>query len=184
MFTNLWTCICFKWGPWLKKFGHPWIMAYWRGQFIGVVELQTKLKKHHQKHASVSISYIFQLWWATDSWFVFELGLKVNAVWCLNPQQSSCSLSQCPSKVNKERKHLHKIWDRTRGKDEGKAKKHTIQTGSSDPTTVQAARSISDYKNTLRARSPGLPLRAPALLGASRESSSRLSNLIVINARG
>lgn len=40
---------------------------------------------------------------------------------------------------------------------------------------------ISDYNNILWAREPPPP---PALIGASRESSSRLSNLIVINARG
>ncbi len=45
---------------------------------------------------------------------------------------------------------------------------------------------VSDYNNILGAREPSplCPLRPSALLGASRESSSRLSNLIVINARG
>lgn len=49
-------------------------------------------------------------------------------------------------------------------------------------TTLIITHKVSDYNNILRAKAlASRPLRPPR---ASRESSSRLSNLIVINARG
>lgn len=96
---------------------------------------------------------------------------------------TSCNAKVCQSEINSRNKRRQKQEEDGGEKRAQKLAHHTARAVWSHNHEARGHIRLQQHTQSPRAHAYS-PLPPPALLGASRESSSRLSNLIVINARG